>query len=444
MTKIVSLESENVMRIKAVHIQPNGRNVVIIGGDNANGKSSVLQSIAMLFGGAAEIPETPVRVGEEKAKIIAKLDNGIVVRRTFTKAGGTALVVESADGARYPSPQSIMDALTGKLMFDPLAFVKLDPAKQKTALQTLVGLDFTEINETRAKVYQERTLINRHLDHVRARLATMTHHEDAPAEEVSTAGLLAELEDAQKHNEEKESLGRAIKAAAAKLQLRRDGAAAQRAKIQALENELREARALLPKFDEDVKQAGIEHDAAIQADWEFKAIDLAPLRAAVANASETNRKVAENKVRADAVAALEKHTAEAAQATKAIADCDAAKEKALSEANFPIDGLAFDDNGVTYNGIPFSQASSAEQLRVSVAMGAALNPKLRVMLVRDGSLLDERSLQLLGDLAKEHDLQVFVERVGKADSSAIIIEDGTVASEPTPEPAEQEQASFAV
>jgi hypothetical protein len=69
---------------------------------------------------------------------------------------------------------------------------------------------------------------------------------------------------------------------------------------------------------------------------------------------------------------------------------DEKKADAIAAAKMPIDGLAFDDSGVTYRGVPFKQCSAAEQLRVSLAMAMAMNPKIRVVRITDGSLLDSR------------------------------------------------------
>ena len=82
--------------------------------------------------------------------------------------------------------------------------------------------------------------------------------------------------------------------------------------------------------------------------------------------------------------------------------------------------------GVTYNGVPFSQASSAEQIRVSVAMAMAMNPKLRVLRIKDGSLLDDDAMDMLKKLAVKEDFQVWVERVGNGSEDAIVIEAGEV------------------
>ena len=103
-----------------------------------------------------------------------------------------------------------------------------------------------------------------------------------------------------------------------------------------------------------------------------------------------------------------------------------AKEKSVADAKFPVPGLSFGEDGVIFDGVPFQQASSAEQLRASVAIGLAMNPKLPVLLVHDGSLLDEASLKLLGELAEEAGAQVWVERVSEGSECSLIIEDGEV------------------
>ena len=116
--------------------------------------------------------------------------------------------------------------------------------------------------------------------------------------------------------------------------------------------------------------------------------------------------------------------------TERIEAIDARKEAEMSGASFPVDGLTFDEMGVSYNGLPFGQASHAEQLRVSLAMGLAMNPDLRVMLIREGSLLDDAHLAMVAEMVTEADAQVWLERVGKGPEVGIVIEDGMVAGEP--------------
>ena len=112
--------------------------------------------------------------------------------------------------------------------------------------------------------------------------------------------------------------------------------------------------------------------------------------------------------------------------TKRIQAIDERKAQALAAAVFPVEGLGFDDTDVTYQGVPLSQASSAEQIRVSVAMAMALNPELRVLRIMDGSLLDSDAMEAIRAQVADGDFQVWIERVGDADDGAVIIEDGQV------------------
>ena len=109
-----------------------------------------------------------------------------------------------------------------------------------------------------------------------------------------------------------------------------------------------------------------------------------------------------------------------------IGDLDREKADAIQGATYPLEGLTVDDKGVLLHGLPLEQASSAEQLQCSVAIGLALNPELRVLLVRDGSLLDEDSLRLLTEMAEGADAQVWLETVSDGGDVGIVIEDGTV------------------
>lgn len=430
MSRITQLTAENVKRLTAVNITPQG-NVVVIGGENEAGKSSLLDSIAMLFGGANEIPAMPVRNGADKAKIVAVLDNGLVIKRTFTKAGGTSLVVEAKDGARYPKPQDIMDAMTGKLTFDPLAFTRLDPKKQAEALKKLIGLNFSEQDAARKKLYDERTLVNSNVTRVKIHVGGMPHHPDAPAFALNTADLMAELEKARAHNAQQKNLEEHANDRADVLVDALSGKDRIAKEISDLETRLVSLRSQFAEYEAALvnhKQAAVAADKAVA---DFAPIDETPIREKLAGAAVTNKKVQENVYREDAVAALKKHEEAAAALTAKIEAIDKNKESQLAAAKFPIDGLGFNDDGLTYNGIPFDQASTSVQIRVAVAMSAALNPKLRVMLVRDGSLLGEKAMALLTELAEKHDLQVWVERVGKNDVSAVIIEDGHVAGAAT-------------
>ena len=61
--KINQLEVENVKRIKAVKVEPTANGLTIIGGNNNQGKTSVLDAIAWALGGDRYRPSQATRDG---------------------------------------------------------------------------------------------------------------------------------------------------------------------------------------------------------------------------------------------------------------------------------------------------------------------------------------------------------------------------------------------
>lgn len=432
--RIVKLEAANVKRLTAVEITPDG-SLVVVGGKNGAGKTSVLDSIAMALGGKDLVPELPLRRGEKHGHVEVDLGD-LVVRRTFTPAGGGTLTVSNREGAVYKSPQKILDQLVGRLSFDPLDFARMDPKAQRETLRALVGLDFSELDAKRLGLFEERTLVNRTTKALEARVAAMPVHEDAPAEPVSVEALVAELEAAAAAGRAADAHDRTVRALIAKADALNDEAVefgrrmkdveakilSLKLEIEALETQAKaraEARqALMPQIEAAAETAKAARDALP---------DPAPIRERIASAEGINAKVRANAACLEQAAELAGSRAQAEKLTEAIEALDAAKAQALAGAAFPVPGLSFDESGVLLEGIPFAQASSAEQLRVSVAMGLAANPRLRVLLIRDGSLLDDESLELVAKMAAEAEAQVWLERVSSdGEGCQVVIEDGAV------------------
>jgi hypothetical protein len=402
--RIVTLTAENVKRIRAVEISPDG-NVVVIAGRNAQGKTSVLDSIWLALGGGAASRGTakPIRDGEERAQVTLDLGD-LRVTRTWT-AAGTTLKVENADGASYKSPQAMLDGLVGRLSFDPLAFAQQDGKTQLATLLDLVDLPFdpAQMDAKRRAAFDERTAINRDVKQLEGQLAGMPEAPAGlPAEEVSAADLLAKARSAQQYQD------RAV-------HLRSQHATA----VQRVEQAARELEA--------AKEAE-ESAAALVREIPENLPDPAQYETQLAELEQTNAAVRAAKARTEVLRLLDNARGFSQSLTDQLAAIDATRAQAMAEAKMPIDGLGFDEDGVTYQGMPFKQASAAEQLRVSVAMAMALNPKVRVIRITDGSLLDSTNLALIEQMAADRDFQVWIERVDETGTVGILIEDGQVAT----------------
>ncbi|MCU0864194.1 MAG: AAA family ATPase [Planctomycetes bacterium] len=411
--QIVELRASNVKRLKAVTITPDG-DMVVLSGANGAGKSSVLDAIAMALGGREQIPAEPIRRGADHAEVVVDLGE-IIVRRTFTPSGGGQLIVTNREGARFASPQTMLDALVGRLTFDPLAFSREEPKRQAETLRQLLGLDFAALDKERAELYAQRTERNREAKQAAARLAGMPRHEGAPAEPVSVSDLAAELQAANRHNEEVGRVCRLAIGNAADLKAQRKRVESLRAELEAAERRLAET---------------IEDDVRLQAEMrEAKEIDTAPILARMQDAEDVNRKVRENHQRQDLAVRVAELEGAAGELTSQIEAIDQQRADAIAKAPMPVPGLGFDAAGiVTLNGLPLEQASAAERLRVSVAIGLAMNPRLRVLLIRDASLLDQRSMRMVAELASKAGAQLWVETVEQNPLTTVVIEDGEVAA----------------
>lgn len=423
--RIIEFHAENIKRLRAVTIRPEelpgGKHVVTIAGDNGHGKSSCLDSIEMALAGTKSIPPEPVRHGERKARTVVDLGD-LLVERTFSPKG-TKLVVRDKDGAVQRSPQSILDALCASIAFDPLRFARMQPKDQDRILRTAMGLDTADLEQRRAQLYSERTAVGREHRTMLAQADALPHFPDAPAIDVDTAQLTDELEQQTARAQQNQRLRDAF--AEAEDQVRE-------AEVQL--DELRQAIAQQEQAIENLKSASRDAYAKVT---QLVEPDLEALRQALREAGDKNRKLEANRQRARAYTSAAEKESLCDGLTEQIQAIDGEISEKLAAVSFPVEGLGFDaELGPTLNGVPLEQASQAERLRVSVAVGLAFHPNLRVLLIREGSLLDSESLAALTNLAIENDAQLWIERVGPGEPGAVVIEDGAVLTEQTSESAQ--------
>lgn len=427
--RIVCLQAENIKRLSAVEIRPDG-NLVEITGKNGQGKTSVLDAIWWALAGTKHVQSAPIRKGEDEARI--RLDMGeLIVTRKFRRAedGGTttSIVVQTADGARYSSPQAVLDGLVGALSFDPLAFSRLDGKGRFEALRRLApGVDFDGIDQANKADFDKRTLLNRRLKELRGAAASIIVPDDTPEEPIDEAALIEQLDDAGRQNTE-------IEQRKADLEKQRRYVGDYRRDAKQNRDEAEELRKRAAKLDEEAAEFEATADKLekeAEATTIPPQIDTSVLRTKINTARKINADVSKRKEREKY---LEHATVVETEAKALTAAIDKRKEEklaAIAAAEMPVPGLAFGESDeVLFNGVPFDQASDAEQLRVSIAIAMAMNPKLRVIRVRDGSLLDDEAMKLLAEMADANDCQCWIERVDGSGKVGFVIEDGRLKTE---------------
>lgn len=419
--KIMGLRAENVKRLQLVEITPQG-NVMKITGKNGHGKTSVLDSMLLALGGDAAVKLTktskPIHEGADKGEVALDLGEYRVTRSWI--GDNTYLKVENSEGKKVSSPQQLLNNFVGNLSFDPFAFMRMNSADQVKTLQQVIGFDPKPLEERRKKVFDERTLVNRQAKELESALSIMNNPEgDLPEAEVEMKDLLDRFQQANDTLADNQAQRK-------ELEKKRELAVAAAAHIEELEKKI--AALQLELEQAKTRRAEMVADGRAFAETVSQLVDpnLKEIQEQMANISETNRKIRERKEYKSVSNKLVACQHQAAHLTSELERIDQQKADAVKNAQLPIEGLSFNDSGVIYKEHPLEQASHAEQWRVSMAMGMALNPTLRVMFIKDGEKFDSDSWKMIEEMAEKNDYQLWVELVEESGNVGVYIEDGMV------------------
>jgi hypothetical protein len=411
--KFIELRTTNYKKVKAFRVRPDGAGVIKIIGDNDQGKTSAIESLAAVLGGPDFTPKNPIRKGQNEAEVFADLG---VLRATRTwkrredKTIAMTLAVEFADGSKPSKKQSVLDELRGTdLAADPLEFAYMPAKAQFDILKALVpGIDFDDVARRRKELFDDRTQAGRDRDREKGAADAIVVPQGTPLQLVESTALVAQISAGANMNTaiDRERERRAAVEASAEAKLNEADELMIRARtLEAEAKRLRDSLASLPPLGTPV--------------------DLSELEERIANADATNENVRLLQ-RQDAHRAAAKDASRIYDdLTRQIEELDAAKNKAIEQAKLPVKGMSFGDDEILMNGEPFTEASQAQKIMVSMAVAMALKPKLRVISIKDGSLLDAKSMKIVAEMAVKNDFVVLLERVAvDGERDGIIIENG--------------------
>jgi len=429
--RLTAVRVRDFKGVKDVALEPDDHGLMVIGGANDAGKSSVIDALTWAFGGPKKATKGLVRRGADGAEVVCEIDGGsIVVTRRQSADGKKSLRVVNADGHALHSAQAALDKLIGERALDPLEFLRLKPAKQREQLLHSIGLgdELDRLAEQRTLAYASRRDAGTRLKAAEPRLQDAPPPGPRPPDPppvVDVSALRAKLDEARRVEYDRERLQ-------GQLDNAKDFLVADERRVEDLRQQFVEAERALETRRHDVasRQTAI---AAIVIPDTFGA----EMEIAQADGVASDREAA-IRVIADWQAAANTHAeraaeVDAARAARAAAqaqmdEIDARKAAAIEAADLPIPGLDVSSSGVLYDGTPLEDCSGSRRLRISLAIAAALKPDLRAVWCKGGEALDARSLADVEQFALDRDLLVIVERVGLGDSGAIIIEDGRVRS----------------
>ena len=415
--KITSFEVENVKRVRAVALDCSGKALTVIGGDNSQGKTSTLDAIMWTLGGDRYRPSAPLREGAEKLATRIALDNGIIVERTGVN--GT-LKVTSSDGKK--AGQQLLNEFVSTFALDLPKFMNSTAGEKATMLlDTFPGLgaELNRLNLEAKRIYDERHAQGVICERKKKYAQELPYHQDAPNELLTGSEMTQRLQDQLRRNSENDRLRREVQS----VRIARDGA---QATVDRLRKQLAEAEAALAVAEDRVTRA----EAAAS---DLRDEDTSAIQRELEQIDAINAKVRQNldKGRAEAEAADLAETY--AALTNSLEAVRAQRIKLLSGVTMPLPELEIDEEGqLLYRARRWDGMSGAEQLRVAVAICAAIKPACGFVLLDGLERMDVKQLREFAAWLAERDLQAIGTRVGSGSECSIVIEDGAAVAPDQP------------
>lgn len=405
---INKLEIENIKRIKAVKVEPSPTGLTVIGGNNNQGKTSVLDSIAWALGGNRFKPSKATREGSVvPPSLKITMSNGLIVER---KGKNSSLKVIDPNGNK--GGQQLLDSFVEELAINLPKFMDSTAKEKADILLQIIGVgpQLAELEIKEKQLYDQRHAIGVIADQKEKFAKEQTYYPDAPKELVSIADLIAEQQEVLARNGENARK----RQNASQIQAQYD---AKTAEVNRLSQQLVEAQEVLQKLAADLAIA--HKDATDLVDESTEEIE-----SNIANIEQINLKVRANldkdKAEEDAKAQREQYNKLSAQ----IEDVRKSKCDLLTNANLPLEGLTVNDGKLLYLGQEWDNMSGSQQLMVATAIVRKLKPDCGFVLIDKLEQMDQATLDQFGQWLEDEGLQAIATRVSTGDECSILITDG--------------------
>lgn len=406
--KINKLEIENVKRVKAVKMEPSASGLTIIGGDNNQGKTSVLDAIAWALGGNAFRPSEATRQGSTIPPYLRiVMSNGIVVER---KGKNSDLKVTDPTGRK--GGQQLLDSFVEKLALDLPKFMEANDSDKAKILLNIIGVgnQLKQLEDDEKRIYNDRTVVGRIADQKQKFAQEQPYYPDAPKDIVSAAELIRQQQEILARNGEKQRLIHEHDIILGQLE------EADRS-IERIRKELHAALTL--KSDLEVKLKASERTPR-----ELEMESTEELERNIAEVDEINRKVRANLDKDKAEEDAQAYVRQYAELTDKLEGIRQQKRSLLDHADLPLPELTVSDGVLLYKGQRWDNMSGSDRLIVATSIVRRLNPECGFVLMDKLEQMDMKTLKAFGAWLEEQGLQVIATRVSTGEECSIIIEDG--------------------
>ena len=407
--KINRLEIENVKRVKAVKLEPAANGLTIIGGNNNQGKTSVLDAIAWALGGDKYRPSQAQREGSViPPNLHVVMNNGLVVER---KGKNSALKVTDPNGEK--GGQQLLNEFVEQLALDLPKFMEASGKEKAGILLQVIGVgdQLTALEKQEKEQYNERQMIGRIADQKEKYAKEQPYFPDAPAEPVSPSELIRQQQTILAQNGENQRKRQRLHQLEQEYQAVTDQLAGLLRRQTDLEADLKIAR---------TSARGLEDQST------------AELEASIANIEEINRKVRANLDKEKAEEDAREYRRQYEQLTKEIENTRKSKTELLKNAELPLPELSVEEGELVYKGQHWDNMSGSDRLKVATAIVRKLNPKCGFVLLDKLEQMDLMTLKEFGEWLEAEGLQAIATRVSTGGECSVIIEDGCIVGREQP------------
>ena len=430
--KVLSLVVENFKNIEKTEVDFAGRSATIIG-KNGAGKSSLIQAICSPID-SNYIPAKPVKKGEERGSIELTIGGSLHgEEETYTlglhfseKHKKGRITVTNGEGEKVNGGKQFISDIVGNIGFDIQEFIKLGvtssgsiskPGTQEQIeiLKKLMPKDVLkqmhDLDKEFKDVYEARADVNRDISHAKSKLEGHDFSQDELErynEVVDTEGIVSKMTNIEKELEKYNKVFSTVDSLLDSIPLKQERLALLEEKVEALHAEI---TADIDKLDKGEVWLGKKTKPSIEA-----------MNIELSNANIHNNKVKEVKSLQDSQIAIRLLQENSEANTERLDKIKREKKQIFTSSPLPVKGLTFDEEGIYFKGLPFveGQHPSSTIISIGAKIGMALNPNLRMLVIKDGSLLDKKTLKWLVTQCEKENYQLFVEMV--ADNEEVEIE----------------------
>ena len=425
--KIAGMKIEGYKNISFINLVPDSH-MNLVSGKNGAGKSSLIEAMVDAIKGKTEMgkrPQRKIQDGKDKAVIEVVLgegDNALKIKRTITKKD-VYLKAERADGK--PVSQTDLDRLLDSSTINITKLLHLDAKGQIDFVKKVAGIDTTALENKYKELYAERTVLNRAAKEAKGALSSFGEVEKV--EPVNISSLLEEIEKADEINN---SIGKEeaeIEAIASSIVLNDEAVEKAKNTIEQYEQAIAELKDKIKDMQKTKKEKTkeIKQKRASLPDK----IDTTPMRKEISEAEEINNRAKRYEMYLDAKKASDAASAKAKEVDDKMSSILKEREDLINNSKLPFKNVEFDkDLGLVISGIPFSEMSSAQQIKIMSRIYIESNPELQVIYIKDGSLLDPETLEQIAGMSELKDYQFLVEIVSEVEGS-IIMREGSIVNQ---------------